>query len=36
MQVAVRGFTYGEYASMALAEVKTPPFTMTIIVPKLG
>ena len=27
MQVADRGFTYGEYTSMALAEVKTPPFT---------
>ncbi len=25
--LADRGFTCGEYASMALAEVKTPPFT---------
>ena len=27
MQVVDRGFTYGEYASVALAEVKTPHFT---------
>ena len=27
MQVADRGYTYGHYASMALAEVKTPRFT---------
>lgn len=25
--MADRGFTYGEYTSMALAEVKTPSFT---------